>query len=70
VYVPSGQSGDAHALSIVGYEVAAGSGAWIVQNSMGTDWGENGFARFRWGDPDLGPEKIVCDVRGVRRPGT
>jgi C1A family cysteine protease len=70
VYTPAGQSRDAHALCVIGYEVTAGSGVWIVQNSFGTDWGDGGFARIRWEDRDLGPEKIACRVQGVVPPGT
>lgn len=67
-YVPKGPSIGAHALCIVGFERdAAGKGVWIVKNSYGTGWGDNGFARLRWKDPFMTPESIVYRVEGVTR---
>lgn len=37
-----------HAVTIVGYDDA--SNAWIVKNSWGIDWGENGFFRIKRDD--------------------
>jgi hypothetical protein len=38
----------AHVVRIVGWNDA--DQAWIVQNSWGEDWGEDGFARIYWDD--------------------
>ncbi len=41
-----------HAVMIVGYDDA--SSCWIVKNSWGRDWGENGYFRIRWLQPGSG----------------
>jgi C1A family cysteine protease len=44
-------TGDAlggHAVSIIGYSDA--DRAWIVRNSWGTGWGDNGFIKVSWDD--------------------
>lgn len=67
-YKPSGKRMGAHALPIVGYEFAAdGSGAWLVQNSFGPAWGDQGFGRLAWSDPQLDPERVVFRVASVVR---
>ncbi|MBN1552543.1 hypothetical protein JW979_13795 [bacterium] len=45
-----------HGVLIVGYDDSdcSGSGAWIVKNSWGTNWGENGFFRIKYGDSNIG----------------
>lgn len=67
-YIASGAQAGAHALVIVGFERAAdGSGVWIVKNSYGEGWGEAGYGRIRWGDPDCNPESVVFMVKEVSR---
>lgn len=41
-----------HAVMIVGYDDA--TRCWIVKNSWGPDWGENGYFRIRWLQPGSG----------------
>lgn len=44
-----GRSVGGHAISIVGFNDEGRY--WIIRNSWGTDWGENGFARISYDDP-------------------
>jgi C1A family cysteine protease len=44
-----GQSID-HCVQLIGYDQdTAGGGAWLVRNSWGTSWGENGLLRLQMG---------------------
>lgn len=38
-----------HAVVVVGYNVEKAPGYWIVKNSWGTSWGENGYIRIAFG---------------------
>jgi cathepsin F len=43
-----------HAVQIVGYDGTNNNGYWIVRNSWGADWGENGFIRLQFGENTCG----------------
>ncbi len=41
-----------HAIALVGWDdnpPEGGEGCWILRNSFGSDWGENGYMRIRYG---------------------
>lgn len=47
-----------HILSITGWGTDADHGPyWIIRNSWGTYWGENGFAKIKMGGENLGVEE-------------
>ncbi|MBN1355981.1 hypothetical protein JXA40_06875 [bacterium] len=45
-----------HGVLIVGYDDAdcSGQGGWIVKNSWGSSWGDDGFFRIKYGDCNIG----------------
>jgi cathepsin C len=52
---------------LVGYGVneTTGENFWIVKNSWGQDWGENGFFRIRRGTDEVGIESIAVAVTPI-----
>jgi len=56
-----------HAVSIVGFNDQGRY--WIIRNSWGTDWGENGFARISWDDPSgIGSSTYGFQVDAAKTP--
>jgi inhibitor of cysteine peptidase len=41
-----------HAVALVGWDDAGQY--WILRNSWGTDWGDNGYMRIKWGTSNVG----------------
>jgi len=52
-----------HAVLLVGYGVDKKSGMkfWIVKNSWGESWGENGYFRIRRGTDECSIESIAVE---------
>lgn len=50
----SGEEEGAHAVLIVGWNDE--DRCWIVKNSWGPNWGENGYFRIRWGECSMGTD--------------
>lgn len=56
-----------HAITLVGWDNRNG-GSWIIKNSWGTDWGENGYGRVAWGSNNVGrwANWIQAPLRALR----
>lgn len=62
------KDGGGHAVNIIGWDdgYPAGNfsadpgrdGAWIMQNSWGTEWGENGYFYLSYADPTIGTPSL------------
>jgi len=43
-----------HGVVLVGWDDNIGGGVWILRNSWGTGWGEDGYMRIKYGTSDVG----------------
>jgi hypothetical protein len=63
----TGVSEGGHAVTIVGWDDDHDS--WIVRNSWGTLWGEDGYFEIRRGDSDIGEHVVYVEVNASELPG-
>lgn len=54
-----------HAVTLVGWDDADG-GYWIIKNSWGAAWGEQGYMRLRYGANQIGAAAYWADYVGAR----
>jgi hypothetical protein len=58
-----------HDVILVGYDDSKGNGgAWIMRNSWGTGWGNQGYAWIEYGAYDIGTEAVWAVVNGAAPP--
>ena len=55
-----GDAQGGHAVKILGWGVQGSENYWIVANSWGTSWGENGFFKIRQGDSGIDQATFGC----------
>eukprot|EP00929_Paragymnodinium_shiwhaense_P094544 TRINITY_DN5514_c0_g1_i1.p1 TRINITY_DN5514_c0_g1~~TRINITY_DN5514_c0_g1_i1.p1 ORF type:complete len:602 (+),score=161.76 TRINITY_DN5514_c0_g1_i1:117-1808(+) len=51
-----------HAVLLIGYGADKGHAFWTMQNSWGSDWGEDGYFRMARGSDESGCESIVVSA--------
>ncbi|KAL5460170.1 hypothetical protein EMCRGX_G033598 [Ephydatia muelleri] len=57
-----------HAVQLVGYDLTGPLGYWIVRNTWGTDWGEDGYLRLLFGANTCGVDRRgsqLCDQNTI-----
>lgn len=60
VYEPTRNVG-AHMIVIVGWDDA--KGAWLMRNSWGTDWGDDGYGWIKYGSNKIGMGAVWSEMR-------
>lgn len=55
-----------HAINIVGWDDS--KNAWLLKNSWGTDWGENGYMWIDYGSNQIGLLSYWVEIENLREP--
>lgn len=51
-----------HGVALVGYGVSSSKKYWIIRNSWGTSWGEDGYLKLLRGSNKCGVNNYVCSI--------
>lgn len=55
-----------HAVTIVGYDDELNGGSWIIANSLGPQWGSQGYAAIPYScNIDIGESFIITQIAGI-----
>ena len=64
IYNESSSGGINHAVNLVGWDETEKPYHWIMRNSWGESWGENGFMRIAYGSRKIGYATTYVDLFG------
>ncbi|MBN1355037.1 hypothetical protein JXA40_02090 [bacterium] len=69
-YEHAGDDPTNHAVIIIGWDDSqcGGQGAWLIKNSWGPSWGDNGFGYIKYGSCRIGSNSVKPMFKPVRRP--
>lgn len=59
---PSAHPGEGHAVTIYGFGTENGKNYWLIKNSWGPEWGDQGFVKIRMGVNESGIEQNVYSL--------
>jgi cathepsin L len=57
-----------HDVVLVGWDDSKGGGAWIMRNSWGTSWGDQGYVYIKYGAYDIGTEAVFGVLKTPDQP--
>jgi cathepsin L len=57
-----------HAIVILGWDDSLSGGAWLIKNSWGKDWGEDGLLYVKYGTNNIGKEALWMHAKTVPAP--
>lgn len=42
-----------HVVRVIGWENVKGNNSWIIENTWGKDWGQNGYGKIAFGETEI-----------------
>lgn len=62
VYPGNQKFSSGHAVKVIGWDIRDGKNCWLIENSWGEDWGENGVGCILINQEELGLERFTLAI--------